>query len=143
MRFEVATPTAHAVEADGVRHVRIEDPTGALGIQPRHASFITVLEVSVVVWRDGQAREHYVAVRGGVLSVAADLVSIATREAVTGDDLATLERDVVQRFRREHDAERSARGGLARLKTAAIRRIYEYVRGERAPALPEEDTPYA
>jgi F-type H+-transporting ATPase subunit epsilon len=131
MKLRVTTPIAFAVETDDVRHVRAEDATGAFGIQDHHAPFITMLTVSVVAWRDGAGLEHYVAVRGGVLSAKQDVVEVATREAVTGDDLAQLEHDVIARFRREAQTEQAARGGAARLETAAIRRIYEYIRGER------------
>lgn len=131
MKLRVATTLVLAVDATDVRHVRAEDATGGFGIQPRHAPIVTVLVPSVVTWRDRGGAEHHVAVRGGVLLVKADAVEIATREAVTGDDLAQLERDVVARFRRDEEVEHAARGGAARLETAAIRRIYEYIRGER------------
>ena len=38
---------------------------------------------------------------GGALTVRAGHIAIATREAVTGDDLATLDREVLARFRAE------------------------------------------
>ena len=131
MKLRVTTPLLFPVDVEDVRHVRVEDATGAFGIQRGHASFVTILAVSVATWRDADGREHYIAVRGGVLSVARDVVAIATREAVTSDDLAQLEHDVVARFRREELVEQSARGGATRLETAVIRRISEYVRGER------------
>jgi F-type H+-transporting ATPase subunit epsilon len=131
MKLRVVTPLAFAVEVDDVAHVRAEDATGAFGIQPHHASLVTMLSASVVVWRDATGGEHYVAVRGGVLATTRDGVEIATREAVTGDDLVALQRDVVARFRHEEQVEAAARGGAARLETAAIRRIYEYIRGEK------------
>ena len=36
-------------------HLRAEDDTGAFGILPGHADFLTVLAVSVVTWRDDAA----------------------------------------------------------------------------------------
>lgn len=132
MRLRVTTPLQFALDVDEVRHVRGEDATGAFGIQPRHAPFVTMLAMSVVTWRDRDGHEHYVAVRGGVLAARNGIVEIATREAVIGDDLEQLEREVLERFRREEQTEQAARGGAARLETAAIRRIYEYIRGEKA-----------
>ena len=131
MRLRVITPIAFAVDVEGVHHVRLEDATGAFGVQRGHSSLVTILAPSVITWRDADEREHHVAVRRGVLSVFTDLVAIATREAVTGDDLAQLERDVAARFRREERTEQTARGGATRLQTAVIRRIYQYLRGER------------
>ncbi len=140
MRLRITTPLAIAVDADDVRHVRAEDATGAFGIQPHHGHLITSLAISVVTWRDGTAREHHVAVRGGVLAVNAETVDIATREATAGDDLEQLERDVVARFRREETAEQAARGGAARIELAAIRRICDYLRGERTHVVIGEET---
>ena len=59
---------------------------------------------------------HYCAVRRGVLSVDAGRdIAIATREAVTGDDLATLDQTVLGRFRADIEAERTERVESTRL----------------------------
>ena len=46
---------------------RAEDRSGAFGIAPGHANFITLLPVSVVTWREANGKEGFVLVRGGVL----------------------------------------------------------------------------
>jgi F-type H+-transporting ATPase subunit epsilon len=140
VRLRITTPLAIAVDADDVRHVRAEDATGAFGIQPHHGRLITHLAISVVTWRDGAGREHHVAVRGGVLATNAEAVDIATREATAGDDLEQLERDVIARFHRQEATEQAARGGAARIELAAIRRICDYLRGERTRVVIGEDT---
>src|SRR5271167_1251091 len=90
MRLIVTTPTTIALDESPVRHVRAEDPSGAFGIEPGHADFLTTLAICVVRWRNGGG-EHYVAVRGGILRVReGTVVEIATREAVVNDDLAHL-----------------------------------------------------
>ena len=140
MRLRITTPLAITVDADDVRHVRAEDATGAFGIQPHHGRLVTILATSVVTWRDGAGCEHHVAVRGGVLAVNAETVEVATREATSSDDLEQLERDVVARFRREATTEQAARGGAARIELAAIRRICDYLRGERPHVAIGEET---
>ena len=135
MRLVVATPLSIVVEADGVRHVRAEDETGAFGILPEHADLLTALDVSVVTWRDGGGVERYVAVHGGVLEVVdGNQVRIATREAVAGSDLAILEQQVLARFRHEAEAERVAHADAERLYLAAIREIVRHLRGARRPS---------
>ena len=97
MRLVITTPVAVVADLEDIRHVRAEDDTGAFGILPRHTNFLTALTISVVSWRDSAGAEGHVAVRGGVLRVTnGDLVEIATREAVSGDDLETLENEVVR-----------------------------------------------
>ena len=139
MKLRVTTPLAIAVEADDVRHVRAEDATGAFGIQPHHGHLVTLLAISVITWRDQAAREHHVAVAGGVLTVDAETVDVATREAITGDDLEQLEREVLARFRRQAMTELAARAGAARIELAAIQRISDYVRGERRYSVIREE----
>ncbi|HVN88219.1 MAG TPA: F0F1 ATP synthase subunit epsilon [Candidatus Binataceae bacterium] len=134
MRFMVTTPTAIAVDEDGVRYVRAEDASGSFGIESRHTDLLTTLAVCVVRWRDGGSREHYVAVRGGVLRVRnGNLVEIATREAVIGDDLALLRGEVLQAMVRNLEAEQSARSDVLRLEHAMVRRIYRYLRPAEQP----------
>lgn len=135
MRLTVITPLAIAADCDSVAHVRAEDDTGAFGILPGHADFLTALSVSVVTWRDQESVEHHIAVRGGVLEVRqGKIVSIATREAISGDDLRWLETEVLGRFRGRIDEEQQSRTDAQKLYLAAIRQIYHLLRPEQAGA---------
>lgn len=134
MKLVITTPTAIAVEVDSVRYVRAEDASGSFGIEPRHADLLTTLSICVVRWRDEGNVERYVAVRGGVLRVLdGNLIEIATREAVIGDDLGRLRREVLSSMMKNLEAEESARSGALRLEHAAIRQIYRYLRPTEQP----------
>lgn len=136
MRLTVSTPLAIVVETGDVAHLRAEDATGAFGILPGHADFLTALAVSVVTWRDARGAEHHLAVREGMLRVrAGEEISVATREAVASDDLARLETDVLTRFRRNIADERAARMDAQRLYLAAMRRILTAIRPDRPQRL--------
>ena len=137
MKLTVATPLALVVETDDVRDLRAEDETGAFGILPGHADFLTALAVSVASWRDAVGTEHHVALRGGMLAVrGGDTIAIASPEAVAGDDLRRLQTEVLTRFRGRLAEEQKARSEAQRLHLAAIRRIVRFLRSERLPALP-------
>lgn len=137
MKLTVTTPLAIVVEADGVAHLRAEDDTGAFGILPGHADFLTALTVSVASWRDARGAEHHVALRGGMLEVrGGDTIAVATPDAVPGDDLGRLETEVLARFRRQLTNEQAARTDAQRLYLAAIREIVRFLRAERAPTAP-------
>jgi F-type H+-transporting ATPase subunit epsilon len=137
VKLTVATPLAVVVDAGNVAHVRAEDDSGAFGILPGHADFLTALAVSVVGWRDADGGEHYVAVRGGMLEVrGGDEIAVATPEAVAGDDLHRLEAEVLVRFRRQLAEEQAARTDAQRLYLAALRQIVRYLRPGRAPWTP-------
>lgn len=134
MRLLVTTPTSVVADVQDLRHVRAEDETGAFGVLPGHADFITVLEVSVITWRTSNGDEHHAAVRGGVLTVRnGDLVEVATREAVGEDTLARLGRAVLDRFREEAHAEEESRVSATRLHLAAIRQLQRYLESGHQP----------
>ena len=92
-----------------------------------------MLETSVVSWRRAGGVIGHCAVRGGVLTVqAGERIAIATRDAVLGDDLVQLEAEVLATFRAKAAEEQSARADSARLQLAAVRRMFDYLRPERA-----------
>lgn len=129
IKLVVTTPIAIALDESSVRHIRAEDSSGAFGIEPGHADFLTTLSICVVRWRNDDGVEHYIAVRGGVLRVReGKFVEIATREAVVSDDLGHLRSQVLAAMAENVEAERSARSGALGLEQAAIRQIYRYLR---------------
>lgn len=129
MRLRIITPLAVVVDEDDVAALRAEDATGGFGVLPRHADFLTSLVISVVSWKTGKGERRYCAVRRGVLSVTGGQeVAIATREAVLGEDLATLDQTVLQRFRADVESERTVRADTTRLQLAAIRQIMRHLR---------------
>ena len=133
MKLRITTPTAVVAELDAVVHLRAEDASGGFGVLERHADFLTVLEITVLSWRRHHGGEGHCAVRGGVLTVSGgERIAIATPEAVLGDDLVQLEEETLETFRRKTAEERSARAGSARLQLAAMRRIFDYLRPQRA-----------
>lgn len=137
MKLTVTTPLAIVIDSEGISHLRAEDATGAFGILPGHADFLTALAVAVATWRDERDVEHHVALRGGMLEVrGGNAIAIATPEAVPGDDLRRLETEVLARFRREVAEEQSARTDAQRLYLAALRQIVRFLRGEAFPSAP-------
>src|SRR3954451_10970484 len=128
MKLTVATQFVIITQADDVTHVRAEDDTGAFGILPGHADFLTALAISVVSWRDHKGAEHHIAVRGGMLSVTGgDTIRVATRDAVADDDLHRLRAEVLASFQRRNEEEVTARTDAQRLYLAAIRQIYRFL----------------
>ncbi|HVY41336.1 MAG TPA: F0F1 ATP synthase subunit epsilon [Polyangia bacterium] len=135
MRLAIVTPLEIATTAEGVVHVRAEDSSGGFGIQPHHAPLVTTLPISVVSWRRRDGEELHCAVRGAVLSVSGDTVSVATREAVVDRDLERLEHEVLARFRRATDESARVRVDEERLRATAIRNIQRLLRpARRSPA---------
>ena len=124
MKLAIVTPLQVVVDEEAVVSIRAEDASGSFGILSGHADFLTSLAISVVRWMRKDRTWGFCAVRGGVLTVAhGSVVSIATREAVAGDDLATLDQVVLDRFRTELDEERTQNVEATRLHLDMIRRL--------------------
>jgi F-type H+-transporting ATPase subunit epsilon len=129
MRLRITTPLAVVIDEEGVLALRAEDASGGFGILPGHADFLTSVAISVVSWKGADGARRYCAVRRGVLAVTAGRdIAIATREAVTGDDLATLDEIVLARFRADIETERVERVDSTRLQLNAIRQIVRHLR---------------
>ncbi|WP_010219590.1 F0F1 ATP synthase subunit epsilon [Sphingomonas sp. PAMC 26621] len=123
MRLRIVTPLSVVVDEEALA-VRAEDDSGSFGILPGHADFLTSLAISVVGWKRIDGSRRYCAVRRGMLSISGGKdVAVATREAIAGDDLATLDATVLDRFRADIEQERSDRFENNQLQLNAIRRI--------------------
>jgi F-type H+-transporting ATPase subunit epsilon len=132
MRLRIVTPLAVVIDEDAVVSVRAEDATGGFGILSGHADFLTSLAISVVTWESANGIRQFCAVRRGVLTVAGGHdIAIATREAVPGEDLATLDKIILARFRAEIESERTEHVESTRLHLSAIRQIMSHLRPDR------------
>ena len=127
------------VDATGVMSLRAEDASGGFGLWPGHADFLTVLGVGVVSWKDRDDVWHHCAVRRGVLALrrGAEL-SIATREAIAGDDLNQLENEVLAQLIQHQQTEDDSRRQVKQLE---VRTLRELVRPSSRSALPQGSWP--
>jgi F-type H+-transporting ATPase subunit epsilon len=131
MKLRITTPLAVLIDDANVLALRAEDETGSFGILPGHAAFMTSLAISVVRWQGADGGRHFCAVRRGILQVTGGQdIAIATREGVVGDNLATLDEQVLARFRGDIETERVEHVEQARLQLNAIRQIVRRLRGD-------------
>jgi F-type H+-transporting ATPase subunit epsilon len=137
MNLMVTTPTAIVAEVDGIRHIRAEDRTGAFGIAPGHADFVTLLPVSVVNWHTEGGEEGFVLVRGGVLTVqGGQHVEIAARDAYREEDLAELGDRAIEELEKADESEDVSRRVDTRLHLATMRQIERVLSAGRPDAPP-------
>lgn len=127
MRLKIVTPLSVIVDED-IKSLRAEDASGSFGIMPGHAPFLTTLAISIVSWRLSVG-ERFCALRAGVMTVTAGTsIDIATREAVTGDDLATLDSEVLTRFQSDAEEERVEHAETVLLQLNVIRHMVSRLR---------------
>ena len=126
--------TTMSIEQEVVS-VRAMDASGYFGIHRGHADFLTVLDIGVISWIGDDKREHFCAVRGGILRVKdGNSVEIVSREAIIDDDATRLESTIMSEFRRREEAERSVRFESKRLELQMVREIMRYLRPENLTA---------
>jgi F-type H+-transporting ATPase subunit epsilon len=129
MKLRITTPLDIVVDEDGVTALRAEDASGSFGILAHHADLLTSLATTVVRWTGPDQRRHFCAVRGGMLTMTGgDTIAIATREAITGDDLATMDQTVLARFRADAETERDEKLQGKLMQLNAIRQIITHLR---------------
>lgn len=129
MRLVVTTPTAVIEDVADLRHIRAEDETGAFGILPGHADFVTILPVSVITWQGTDGCEGFVLVQGGFLSVRnGDLVEVAARNAFRQDELSALGETALEELLRSRSVEEETRTADSRLHLATMRQIETVLR---------------
>ncbi|HTR05996.1 MAG TPA: F0F1 ATP synthase subunit epsilon [Paraburkholderia sp.] len=134
LELTIATPLDLVVNHEAAGSVRAEDESGSFGIRPGHADFITMLSPSVVRWVSPDGTHRYCAVDGGVMTVSGGgKVAVACREAIVGDSLGRLEREVARVRAAQLDAERRVRVETVRLHAQAVRQMLRYLRGPVVP----------
>lgn len=146
LHLRIATPAQVLIDCDGVRSVRAMDRSGSFGILPRHTDMLTVLPPSVVSWTGTDEVRRYCAVRGGVLTVSDGRdVTIASRHAVLGTSLESLEGVIEEARENEIEADRKARVEQVRFHAQAVRHLVRHLlpqsRQGIATGLPETDWP--
>ena len=106
LQFRVLTPQATLLD-ESVWTVIAPLPDGWIGILPGHASFQARLMRGHVVF-EVSGRRRTLATIGGVISVAADMVTVLTGAAALDQDLAALERDIGEEAAQLQAMEREA-----------------------------------
>jgi F-type H+-transporting ATPase subunit epsilon len=124
MRLTLCLPT-RTLREDEVAKVVAEAPNGAFGILPRHIDFVAALVPGIlsITLEDGQ--EIFFGIHEGILVKRGPEVMISVRDAVKGEDLATLRRTVEREFLELDERERTARAALARLEAGVVRRFIQ------------------
>ncbi len=135
MRLLITEPMRIVADLPDIRSLRGEDASGSFGVLPGHIDLLTTLVDTVLSWKDKAGQEQYCAVRQGILTVTAgENIAIATREAHLGDNLATMEKIVVEGLAAREEAERQSRTAAAKVRMRAIRQIVRALRDDRRPS---------
>jgi F-type H+-transporting ATPase subunit epsilon len=108
-----------------VSRIRAEAGNGWFGILPKHVDFVTALVPGVLTFQPRGRVEEYLAVDHGILVKCGPEVSISTRNAVRGENLELLKKNVEAQFREREEREKQARALEAKLEADLVRTLME------------------
>jgi F-type H+-transporting ATPase subunit epsilon len=93
LTLTVVTPERAVLQNVSCEDVTLPAQAGEIGILPGHTPLIALLGIGIVAWRAGSTKGA-VAVRGGFVEIASDIVRVLADEAVVREsvDAAEVER---------------------------------------------------
>jgi F-type H+-transporting ATPase subunit epsilon len=122
LNVEILVPDGTVLNTS-VRGLRAADRSGRFGLWPHHCDFATLLTPCILSYHDGDNREHFAAVDGGVLMLKNGTASIATREAVLADSLEEVADAAAAMLAARRQQEREAREEFTELQTSLLREL--------------------
>ncbi len=125
-RLEIITPSSAITKT--VDSLRAQDSSGFFGILSRHQNFMTVLNPCILVYSEG-GKDGYVALDGGILRVESGRVTVASREAVEGEDLSELRETLKSVFYRKAEKESTFMDLLSNMEKLLVDNIVKFEKG--------------
>lgn len=122
MHVTLRLPTRTLFEGRATRLTAVAE-NGGFGILPNHIDFVTALVPSVLMLMTPEGRERVFGIDEGLLVKKGQVVDVAVRRGVEGDNLGTLRDTVRETFIEMEEDERVARSALSRLEANMVRRF--------------------
>ena len=98
---------------------------GSFCLLPAHIDFVTILASGIFYSVTEDDEDIYLAVNEGILIKTGSEVTITTRNAVPGEDLDSLKKQVAQDFQKINEQDRHARNALQKLEADFVRRFLD------------------
>jgi F-type H+-transporting ATPase subunit epsilon len=123
MNLKILMPFGLFSDQSNVVEIIAETQAGSFGLLPHRLDCVAVLVPGILTIKCAGAAAQYVAIDGGVLAKTAEDVSVATRRAVGGGDLASLRNAVHADFQGAHAHDVEMRSAVAKMESAILGRI--------------------
>ncbi|NCC24041.1 MAG: F0F1 ATP synthase subunit epsilon [Deltaproteobacteria bacterium] len=120
MRLVVHVPHGPILDASALKIVA-ETENGFFGLLPNHVDMAAGLVPGIMTYADESGQERLLAVDRGTLVKVGPEVRVAVRNAVPGDDPASLAEIVAETFSQVTEQELKARTSVARLEVGFVR----------------------
>ena len=124
MQVKILLPSAVFLEQAAGKLVA-EGLNGSFCLLPRHVDYTNALVPGILTLEDMDGQTVYYAVSEGILVKTGRQVRISVRDAVRGETLADLKKEVDSQFLRLIRQEQASRTALRKLEADTIRRFME------------------
>ena len=128
MKLKVLTPIAVLIDRP-VTKIIAEAENGNFCLLPNHVDFVAALVPGILSFNTETEREIFLAVDEGILVKCGAEVLVSTRNAVEGEDLASLKQAVIQQFQILDEQEKLTRSALAKFEISMMRHFKELGHG--------------
>jgi len=108
-----------------VKKVVGEAKDGSFCLLPAHIDFVTIMIPGIFYALTEEDQEIYLAINEGVLLKTGKDVTLATRNAIKGESLGSLKRQVEEDFKKVDQQDRKARQALQKLEADFVRRFLD------------------
>ena len=106
-----------------------ESPSGSFCLLPRHVDFFTALVPGVLTFTQTGGEEVFVAVDEGLLVKQGNDVLVSTRQAIRGENLGDLQREVREVFASLDEREKACQSAIASLEANFVRGFMKLEKG--------------
>ena len=127
MKLKVLTPIAVLIDRP-VTKVIAEAENGHFCLLPNHVDLVASLVPGILSFTT-EEQEIFVAVDEGILVKCGAEVLVSTRNAVEGEDLASLKQEVIEQFQVLDEQEKLTRSALAKFEVSMMRHFRELGHG--------------
>lgn len=126
MNLRILLPFRIFADKNGVVRIVAETSAGSFGLLPKRLDCVAVLVPGILIFEMEEEGEVYVAVDEGILVKTGTEVLVSVRNAIEGNDLASLRESVKKEFLNLDAQEQNVRRVMAKMESGFIRRFAEF-----------------
>ena len=126
MNLRILLPFRIFADKNGVVRIVAETSAGSFGLLPNRLDCVAVLVPGILIFEMEEEGEVYVAVDEGILVKTGTEVLVSVRNAIEGNDLASLRESVKKEFLNLDAQEQNVRRVMVKMESGFIRRFAEF-----------------
>ena len=126
MNLRILLPFRIFADKNGVARIVAETSAGSFGLLPNRLDCVAVLVPGILIFEMEEEGEVYVAVDEGILVKTGTEVLVSVRNAIEGNDLASLRESVKKEFLNLDAQEQNVRRVMVKMESGFIRRFAEF-----------------